>query len=156
MAQARTIRALRRHLRHYKRAIDLQQLCAYASATDNITSTSEANDLTNSNGSTTGDVSGSGVNGTDSDNKVITGANQKIKIQIGSNIFDQKHPERLKIAEVHSGGSVPLTNISEEAFQSIGNVIENTLVIDHKKNFTGDKALQCLAELQNVGRNHSI
>lgn len=90
-----------------------------------------------------------------SDNEIKVIGSNKTKIEIGSNVFDRKHPESLKIVEVHSGGIAPIGNMSEETLALMGNQLENTLVFDEKRNYTGKKALQCLVNLQKVGRNHT-
>ncbi|KAK9754578.1 Thrombospondin type 1 domain [Popillia japonica] len=136
VAQARTIRALRRHLRHYKRAIDFPELCGIMAAS----TTTEASTETSAESS---------------DNEIKVIGSNKTKIEIGSNVFDRKHPESLKIVEVHSGGIAPIGNMSEETLALMGNQLENTLVFDEKRNYTGKKALQCLVNLQKVGRNHT-
>lgn len=81
--------------------------------------------------------------------KVLTGPDGKSKIEIGAITRDNK-PQDINIIEIHSGGVVPMGNISEEAFQVIGNELDNTLVFDKKRNYTGKKAQQCLVNLQKV------
>lgn len=90
----------------------------------------------------------------DPKHKILKGPKNGTSIEIGATVLDH-NPRTLNIVEVRSGGMIPVSNMSEEAFQMLGNDLENTLIFDSKRNYSGKAAEQCILNLQKLEGNSS-
>lgn len=73
----------------------------------------------------------------------------KIKIKPGTIIEDQIPSETLKLVVVPIKKIAPSNNISDEAFESMGDQMPDTLDFEHEQNYTG---VQASNKIKNFGK----
>lgn len=76
-----------------------------------------------------------------------TNKSQKPPIKIGEVVEDKVQPEAMRLMVVPIKSMAPSNNISDRAFESMGDQIPDTLDFQHERNYTGAQALEMIKNI---------
>lgn len=79
----------------------------------------------------------------------------KPAFQSGYIVEDDVPPEALKMMVIPIKAIVPSSNMSDQAFETMGDQMSDTLDFQHQKNFTGQQAVEMIKNFNKPPSNDS-